>query len=127
MTGLILLAHGSRNQAANEEVRILARALAVEGLSRRIDAAFLEAAEPDLVVAARDQAGSGCDRILVLPLFLTTGNHVRHDIPRLIEQARAACPETTIRQLDHLGAYAAQAELIGRIAKLAIESDEPGG
>lgn len=125
MKAIVVMAHGSRHEPANAEVRDLARRLAESGVADRVETAFLEAATPALPEAIAALAAAGAGSILVLPLFLNTGNHVRRDIPRLIEAARAAHPEARIVQLDHVGASAIFAETIERIARSAIGAAGP--
>lgn len=123
MQCLILMAHGSRNEPANEEVRDLGRRLEREGCADRVVAAFLEAA-PELPDAVAQQAAAGARTIVVLPLFLNTGNHVRRDIPRLIAQARAEYPEVEIEQLVHIGASSLYADFITRLTREALAGNE---
>ena len=51
MKTLIVFAHGSRSAASNDEVRALASRLARDGAADRVDAAYLELAEPSLLSA----------------------------------------------------------------------------
>ncbi len=120
MTALILMAHGSRSEPANEEVRTLARELARLGVADRVTAAFLEATTPTLPDAIGEQAAAGAQEIVVLPLFLNTGNHVRRDIPRLMDEARARYPRARLIQLDHIGASPHYGDFIARIARSSL-------
>jgi sirohydrochlorin cobaltochelatase len=42
----------------------------------------------DLPAACRAVAGAGAQRIVVVPLFLGTGGHLRKDLPALLEAAQ---------------------------------------
>lgn len=105
MKSLVLVAHGSRREASNEEVRQLAARLGDRsaGAFAHVSAAFLELAEPSIpdgIVASIDR---GADEVVVLPYFLSAGRHVVTDIPEEVEKARATRPGATIRVAPYLG------------------------
>ena len=81
MRGIIVFAHGSRVESANQAVRNVAADLArVSG--DRVEAAFLELGQPDLPGAAARLVDAGADSITVVPYFLTLGMHMERDLPR---------------------------------------------
>ena len=84
-TGIIVFAHGSRVESANQAVRDVAAELARAGGYDHVEAAFLELGQPDLNTAAARLAEAGADRIVVIPYFLTLGLHMERDLPRLVE------------------------------------------
>jgi sirohydrochlorin ferrochelatase len=85
MTGLVVFAHGSKLEAANEAVRAVSASLAATG-DRVVETAFLELGEPDLPGAVRRLVARGADRIVVIPYFLTLGRHVAQDLPRIVRE-----------------------------------------
>ena len=88
MIALVVFAHGSRVEAANQAVRDVASRVQTRG-GYVTEAAFLEIAEPDLARAVEALAGRGATRIVVLPYFLAPGRHAERDLPRLIETIQA--------------------------------------
>ncbi|MBI1397835.1 MAG: cobalamin biosynthesis protein CbiX [Betaproteobacteria bacterium] len=81
-TGLILFAHGSRDEAWREPFEaVLARVRKDHPGPVRL--AFLERMVPSLGEAAAELCAEGVGRIVVVPLFLGVGGHVRDDLPRL--------------------------------------------
>jgi sirohydrochlorin ferrochelatase len=86
MRGIIVFAHGSRVESANEAVRNVAAGLSRAGGFDHVEAAFLELGDPDLEGAARRLAAAGVDSITVIPYFLTLGLHMERDLPPLIEK-----------------------------------------
>jgi sirohydrochlorin ferrochelatase len=86
MTGIIVFAHGSRVEAANEAVRKVAAALREAGGFAAVEAAFLELGSPDLMGAAERLVAAGVERVIVTPYFLTDGLHMERDLPPLIEK-----------------------------------------
>ena len=85
-TGIIVFAHGSRIESANQAVRAVAAGLARAGEFPHVEAAFLELGAPDLEGAAAKLATEGVKRIIVVPYFLTLGLHMERDLPVLIEK-----------------------------------------
>jgi sirohydrochlorin ferrochelatase len=85
MRGIIVFAHGSRVESANEAVRKVAAELANAG-GDRVEAAFLELGQPDLDGAAARLVEAGVDSLTIIPYFLTLGLHMERDLPPLIER-----------------------------------------
>lgn len=88
ITGIIVFAHGSRVESANEAVRAVARDLVRAAACERVVAAFLELGEPDLESAAAQLADAGVERLVILPYFLTLGLHMERDLPQLVDRIK---------------------------------------
>jgi sirohydrochlorin cobaltochelatase len=84
-TAIIVFAHGSRVESANEAVRAVSRELVSASGCDLVMAAFLELGQPDLPSVAGQLAAEGVERLIVLPYFLTLGLHMERDLPRLVE------------------------------------------
>ncbi len=115
-TALLLVAHGSRRAASNDEVRRLAARLRDSGAFGHVQAAFLELAEPDIPTGIEQCLASGATEVLVYPYFLSAGRHVSEDIPRAVAAKQAEHPARRITLLPHLGAAADIADTILRHA-----------
>lgn len=86
-TGLVLFAHGARDPRWREPFdRLLS--LVTERHSGPVACAFLEFMAPDLPAACRTLAEAGADRVVVVPLFLGAGGHLRNDLPALLVSAQ---------------------------------------
>ena len=83
-TGIIVFAHGSRIEAANQAVRSAAAELARAGDCPIVEAAFLELGRPSLEEAADLMVERGVDRLVIIPYFLTPGTHLERDLPALV-------------------------------------------
>lgn len=123
-TALLLVAHGSRRAASNDEVREVAARLANMAGDRfcLAQAAFLELAEPlipDGIVTCCQQ---GAERVLVLPYFLSAGRHVVTDIPHEVEQGRQRCPGAEVILCDYLGG---SEEMPRLLLDLALSATHP--
>jgi sirohydrochlorin ferrochelatase len=86
ITGIIVFAHGSRIEPANQAVRSAAAELARAGEYPNVEAAFLELGRPSLEEAADLLVARGVERILIIPFFLTPGLHLERDMPALVER-----------------------------------------
>ena len=86
ITGIIVFAHGSRVESANEAVRSVARDLVRASACDRVVAAFLELGQPDLETAAARLVEAGVERVVIIPYFLTLGLHMERDLPPLVER-----------------------------------------
>jgi sirohydrochlorin ferrochelatase len=115
---LVLIAHGSRMEAANEEIRALARRLE-EKLGYPVIGAFLELATPSIPEAVDLALRSDALEILLLPYFLTQGRHVQEDIPAILAEKARAYPETPLKLLPYLGS---QEEILGLLESLLTRS-----
>jgi sirohydrochlorin ferrochelatase len=78
-TSYLLIAHGSRQQEANDDLRYVAAALERRGYAM-VETCFLELAEPDVDEGAARCVGRGATRVIMVPYFLSAGVHVRRDL-----------------------------------------------
>ena len=85
-TGIIVFAHGSRIEPANQAVRKAAAELARAGDYPHVEAAFLELGRPSLEEAADLLVSRGVERVVIIPYFLTPGMHLERDLPALVER-----------------------------------------
>ena len=84
-TGIIVFAHGSRIEPANQAVRAAAAELARAGDYPVVEAAFLELGRPSLEEAADLLIARGVQQIVIIPYFLTPGTHLERDLPVLVQ------------------------------------------
>lgn len=111
-TALILFAHGSRVEPANEAVRAVAAEVAWRGGLEIVEAAFLESGRPDLCEAVARAMAQGAGQIVVVPYFLTLGTHLQRDLPQLVEQARAANGNPPVQVTPPLDGHPALAGIV---------------
>jgi sirohydrochlorin ferrochelatase len=123
MKGLLIVAHGSRRQSSNDEVRGLVNRLRADGKGyQRIGCAFLELAEPSIPDGLRALVEAGCGELVVLPYFLAAGRHVVTDIPAEIAPVREEYPGVDIRLAPYLGSAPGIARLL--LAQAGIDGAE---
>ena len=122
-TGIVVFAHGSRLEAANDAVRAMAAQLARDGGHENVDVAFLDCAPPDLVATAGKLASQGVDLIVVIPYFLTLGRHAAEDLPRIAAEVERI-HKVKIRIADALDGHPALARILLDRARQAMETGE---
>jgi sirohydrochlorin ferrochelatase len=118
MHALLLIAHGSRREASNVEVRELAARLeqiAGEHFSCVIPA-FLELADPDIPAGIELCAKAGATTVTAVPYFLSAGRHVANDIPAELEKAAREHQSLMIQQSDYLGKHISITDLLLALA-----------
>ncbi|WP_020561351.1 sirohydrochlorin chelatase [Thiofilum flexile] len=104
MKSLLVVAHGSRKEQSNNEIRQLAQRLQEQSDSfTRVSCAFLELAEPSIPDGIQTCIDQGATEVLVLPYFLSAGRHVSHDVPSLVHQKRLEHPTIAIKMASYLG------------------------
>ena len=116
---VILIGHGSRAAEANEALARLAE-LTAQRLGLPAYPAHLSLGPPSLADALDQAAAGGACHVVVCPVFLAGGSHVRRDIPELLAKARAAHPGLTIVLAEPLGADAALADLLARARRALL-------
>ena len=111
-TGLIVFAHGSSVESANQAVRAVSASLAARGGYTSVETAFLEGGKPDLATAVESLLAGGASRVAVLPYFLTVGLHLKRDLPNLIAEVRAMHPELQISTAPPLDGHPALVDIL---------------
>lgn len=103
---LLAIAHGSRDprHAAALHRLLDAARRACPGLLTEL--AFLDLCAPNVTDALARLAASGAEDVVVVPLFLSHGYHVGHDIPSVTEQARHALRHASTHPPAHTHAHA---------------------
>lgn len=99
---ILLITHGSREAKANRDFHSLVRRYAKKHPAWSIQSAFLEIAEPSIHQALNHLSARSLE-IDVLPLFLFSAQHLKTDIPRLLDVFKNQHPEVQLRLGKELG------------------------
>ncbi|MDP6166355.1 MAG: CbiX/SirB N-terminal domain-containing protein [Gammaproteobacteria bacterium] len=129
MPSVLIIAHGSRRQDSNNEISMLADKVATH-LPHQLSSvhiAFLEFAKPSITDAINECFNNGIDDLLVLPYFLSAGNHVTNDIPETIEALLPSWPNKKLTLLPHIGALEQMATLIANACLPSTMEHSPKG
>ncbi|MCA9041063.1 MAG: cobalamin biosynthesis protein CbiX [Planctomycetaceae bacterium] len=111
-TAVLLIAHGSRRQEANEDLIALARQLREEGTYPIVEYAFLELASPSIPQGAAACVEQGAVQVLMMPWFLSAGRHVADDLSEFCQQFSEEYPETSFTVCPPLGLHPAMLTII---------------
>src|SRR5271170_7488876 len=92
-TAILLIAHGSRQQAANDDLHTLAARLAAQGRYPIVKPCFLELAEPGIEAGGDRCASLGATRVLMIPYFLSAGVHLERDLTAARDELNRRHPD----------------------------------
>lgn len=84
--GVIILGHGSKVKKANATISKVIKEIRRKGAPKIIEPSYLQMYSPNFHASVKKAINKGCKKIVVVPFFLFTGNHVSRDIPREIER-----------------------------------------
>lgn len=119
---VLLLAHGSRRVEANEEWVAIWQLFAKRHQDLLIEGSFIEFAEPDLEAGVSQLVAQGAEKIYIVPLFLTVGNHLRQNIPNRLQALQTEYPEIILEMTEHLGVDPLLVQIIEqRLAKQGLQ------
>ena len=101
---LVLFAHGARDERWAEPINRIQQILVqrVDG-GVQVHKAYLELMTPTLPSLVTELAARQVEHIIVVPIFLGQGGHVRNDLPRLIQDLQSAYPELTFSLAEAIG------------------------
>jgi len=89
----LLIAHGSRRDAANLDLVDLADALRARAIYPIVEIAYLELAQPTILDGGFACVQQGADRVFLLPYFLSAGAHVTDDLERFRRELADQFPD----------------------------------
>ncbi len=103
-TALLLIAHGSRNAQANDDLFHVAEELRRRG-HRIVVASFLELAEPSIEQGGRLCVAQGAQQVILTPYFLSAGIHVRRDLTEARERLAEEFPLVEFLLAEPMGRH----------------------
>jgi sirohydrochlorin ferrochelatase len=124
-TGILLVGHGTRRPTGNRAFLDLCRAAAQRAGRAAVEPCFLEIAAPAIDRGLANLARRGVARLVVVPMQLTAGRHVRHDIPNQVRQAMKSLPRMSVVFANHLGSHAGLVDLAEERLKQAVGGRVP--
>ncbi|HEX6288591.1 MAG TPA: CbiX/SirB N-terminal domain-containing protein [Herpetosiphonaceae bacterium] len=100
---LLVMVHGSPRPIANNDMFAVVDVVRERGVYPIVEVGFMEINEPSIPEAITRCVEQGAERVLAVPYFLHTGNHVTDDLPTLLEQAQEQYPYVQFLMGDYLG------------------------
>jgi len=101
-TGILLVSHGSPRTEANAGFVALVGRIAARLGSDNILPTFFSLVHPDIPDQVAALASRSLRRILVMPYFLFSGQHITVDIPEILRQCREKFPGIELELLPTL-------------------------
>jgi sirohydrochlorin ferrochelatase len=103
---VMIVDHGSRSRESNWLLADVTARFAQRFGEKFpiVEAAHMELAEPTIAHAYARAVARGARLVVICPFFLGAGKHMREDIPRLVNEAALAFPETEYLVAAPLGA-----------------------
>ena len=118
-SALVLFAHGARDAQWSEPFHAMQKAIAARRSDLTVELAFLEIMKPSLAECVAGLATGGHTRIVIAPLFLAQGGHLKKDLPQLLKDLGAKHPSADISVLPAIGEIT---ELIDAISEWLVNS-----
>ncbi len=100
---IILFAHGARDAQWAAPFGVIQKQLQAARPDVQIEVAFLEFMEPSLESAVAQSAARGVRRIVLVPLFMGQGGHLKRDLPLLVEEMRRRQPRIEFQVMPAIG------------------------
>lgn len=112
LTAALLVAHGSRRAAANDDLRQLADLVLAQGDYPIVEVGYLELCEPSIPDGGRTCVRRGAQRVLIMPYFLSPGRHVTEDLTRFREELAAEFPDVEFALCAPLGGHPQMVDIV---------------
>jgi sirohydrochlorin cobaltochelatase len=125
VNALVLLGHGARDPDWAAPLLRVRETLACAKPALAVEPAFLDFMTPTLEDAVAALVGRGAARIVVVPVFLAQGGHLKRDVPRRLDALRRKYPGCALRLAPAVGEAS---EVIAAIAaQAAAQAELPAG
>ena len=102
-TALILFAHGARDPEWANPMRRVQAALRQQKAELKVELAFLEFMAPTLPDCIAGLIAEGYRKLVVMPMFIARGGHLKRDVPELFAALRQSHPEVEFVLGDAIG------------------------
>lgn len=100
--GILIISHGSPRKEANDGfVGLVGRVATRLGVPNVLPA-FFSIARPNIQDQVAELASRGVRRIVLMPYFLYSGQHVTHDMPAMLDEYRPQFPGVTLEMIATL-------------------------
>ena len=107
-TAIILFAHGARDPEWANPLRRIQAAVRERIAEVPVELAFLEFIAPSLPESTARLVAEGARKIVVLPLFIARGGHLKREVPEMLDGLRSTYPEVQFS----LGAAIGENEIV---------------
>jgi sirohydrochlorin ferrochelatase len=119
-TAILLIAHGSRQEAANRDLHELVQRLEATAEYPIVQGCFLELADPDISTGGSLCVMRGANCVLLIPYLLSAGIHLERDLRAARDDLERRHPEVSF----HLGAPLGPHPLLDQLVAVRIHELE---
>ena len=117
-TALILFAHGARDPEWANPMRRVQATVRSRQPGVPVELAFLEFMAPTLPDCIASLLADGVGKIVVMPMFIARGGHLKRDVPEMLAALRLAHPQVEFVLGDAIGEHALVVEAMAAAALL---------
>jgi sirohydrochlorin cobaltochelatase len=100
---IVLFAHGARDPEWAAPFGIVQKQLQAARPDTPVELAFQDFMTPTLEAAVARCAARGARRIVLVPLFMAQGGHLKQDLPLLVGKVREQHPQVELQVLPAIG------------------------
>ena len=100
---IILFAHGARDPEWAAPFAIIQQQLQAARPDVQVALAFQDFMTPTLEAAVAQCAVQGAKRLVLVPLFMAQGGHLKQDLPVLVAKIREQHPQLALQVLPAIG------------------------
>jgi sirohydrochlorin cobaltochelatase len=103
MRALILLGHGARDPQWAQPLKNVQARIRAAHPDFRVELAFLDFIAPDLPTRVAELAAAGMAHIVILPMFIAAGGHLKRELPKKVAVLQARYPQLCLELAEAIG------------------------
>lgn len=100
---LLIVAHGSKVAETDLIMKDYASALKKRQPELKFAYCYLQLMAPDIHTSIKELYEDGVRELKVFPFFIFNGNHIKEDIPQVLEEIQESYPDLKMTFLDNIG------------------------
>jgi len=104
-TALILFAHGARDPEWANPMRRVQAVIRQRMTTVPVELAFLEFMAPTLPDCAAGLIAQGADKVVVMPMFVARGGHLKKETPEMLAALRETYPQVEFSLGNAIGEH----------------------
>lgn len=117
-TALILFAHGARDPEWANPMRRVQSVVRERVTDVPVELAFLEFMTPTLPECAAQLVTQGAEKVVILPMFIARGGHLKKEVPEMLAVLRCTYPNV---EFSLGGAIGEHDTVVQAMASAALE------
>ena len=117
-TALILFAHGARDPEWANPMRRVQSVVRERVVDVPVELAFLEFMSPTLPECAAQLIAQGAEKVVILPMFIARGGHLKKEVPEMLTVLRCTYPNV---EFSLGGAIGEHDTVVQAMASAALE------